>query len=1095
MFSQTSTNLGWNVKYPQTVLFVDIYMSYPFWTSNPSLGQYTAGFSFTANPLVLTFGESNQPPLSCSVSLLNGQLPENLSFQQIGSTVLIQGLLATIAQDQDYEFTFRISNGNQIADQTFQLQVLGTPTVPVFEWITDNVNTLGYVYPGSENVFLIQAKVDPVEIIYYDFLNQNFSKGITINNVTGQITANLDWQSSTAYSSVTPDYVYNDKILYRCTISGVSAPSNGPVGTGVNIVDTIYPGWQPNSYYTPNSIVYNDLGKIYKCQGYGFSAPSGGPTGTGNAIVDNDVTWDFEYQSPVWASQIGANIQQQLLCYAVIGEPVTVIYKQFTIRLLSVPTGPQWITPSGLLDSLVPQIEFGIQLEAVDPDLGPLTWSLLPGAPSWLNISNIGLLFGTSPNPLVSTTYSFSVQITDPSLVTNVQTFSLQVIVEQTNLTWITQSDLGISVDGAFSDKRIQAKTLQSQQIVTYGLSGGMLPPGTKVNHTSGMLEGYVDFHAQSKTYYFEISATDTVDTIVQQFRWTVQSQNLGIYSEFAIPITGEQRLQLITLNDTSVVDETQLFLLNEPGWGRLDRLAIPIISGIRHINSELTKSIISFWLHNFRVSLNYFSVTNFTNSDFQIVSLNVQDADSLHVWQPQQAIDLNQRVSSTQGLRYQSTTAGTTASLPPQGQSSMIIDGTVVWTYDSQPLPYAGVSWPLPWYPYHYYVPGISVVNDGGIYVCTQAGYSGGYQGPQGTQMNILDNQTEWDYVSNVTGAYGNVFFPANIFNLRKQLRDTFGLSTSWGTGAQFQVVVDSVSSGIQSITVINPGQGYWCAPPLRIMGMGQGAQLQAKLGLLQATVINSTVGFVLNDILLVDLGQDQSAQLKVTSVDNLGNALALQVVDAGLFDRVPSTELRFFKSQNIYVTAKLLVGIQQVQVLQPGRGYVYDQTFVDVSGYEIDSTAQRLINDFYFNLPLCYIQNSQQSHVREYLQTADNDFGGIAITANMISQTITGVQWQGHARFDTNDCTFDADQTRFVDFQPASQTIFDTNTTYWDDNNLTFDGDWLEQYPNWSQTIFDQATTIFDYYQTLFDEQPVQTGSRYARTSYWYFGKPFNP
>jgi hypothetical protein len=161
---------------------------------------------------------------------------------------------------------------------------------------------------------------------------------------------------------------------------------------------------------------------------------------------------------------------------------------------------------------------------------------------------------------------------------------------------------------------------------------------------------------------------------------------------------------------------------------------------------------------------------------------------------------------------------------------------------------------------------------------------------------------------------------------------------------------------------------------------------------------------------------------------------------------------------------------------------------------GIEPNLVAQQLDTRFHLQLPVGFVQTQLADLVRIQLAAAANPFQGIIVPVSVVKITTTGIQWQGHARFDMDCCTFDGDQTRFVDLTPASQTVFDNNNTYWDNQLTTWNTDLLSQWPSYSQTIFEHGATIFDYYRTLFDATPPILQSRYSTSKFWYFGAPFD-
>lgn len=1061
-------------------------MSYPYWATPSQLGSFLIGHSFTQTPINLIFGESEER--ACVVSLLNGSLPPGLTWKQNGFQVELRGLLDNIISETTFEFTFRVDNQTYQSDQTFYLTV-ALPEITSFAWITDNSLPLGVIFNSQTYEFPIQASVIPDAPISYAISNLAFiTQGVSINSHTGLITTNIAWRPNTVYEA-NRDFVFNNNTLYACSMSGASALSGGPVITGDNIVDSNYPSWRPSNYYPANTIINNDLGKLYVCMQAGISGFVG-PTGEADGIPDGSCSWNYLQQSAVWTSTISSPWVISLNASATSNS--NTINSTFDITLLQTPAAPQWITPTGLLISQAAASEVIVQLEAFDPDGQTLSWSKGGSWPTWLNLNNQGLLYGVLPAVGENTSYNFVVNISDG--VTQVgRSFSMQALAGEIEFYWLTSSDLGTSPDGSISNQSVQAVSLRNTSFVNYGLTGGMIPPGVVLNNETGALEGFVEYHGQDKTYYFEVSAQDSAETIVRKFKWQVQSQNWGKFWSLSVPVLGGQRLELLSLNNSNIVDDNFLYLSNDRGWGRPQVLDVPVITGIKHMNGVDFKNSISNWLHNFRLTLTDLKISNLNNAEYEIVSVVVRDADSLPVWKPLTNYTKSKRITSTNGARYVSMSAGTSGSTPPSHVQGVQTDGTVPWQYAGEPLMFVDKSYPLPWYPYHYYQTQDTVLNQGAVYKSLTSGYSSGGPGPMGAGSSIMDNQVQWQRTAN-TPPYqdSNTFWPANVKNIRSTLIASPGWSSSWGSGASATVNVDPITSGISDVIINQSGQLYWCSPTLKISGTGSGARLEARVGIVGISLINSSSGFSVNDELMIDLGEGTPGRLKVLSVSQTGVVQSLAITHAGNFGKIPQANITLSYQQQT-VTVKLQAGVVEVQVLDPGAGYVFGNTDITFEGAEINRAARSVVQEFDLEMPLTFVSADQSKNVINNLNSVDNPFSGQVIPVTIIKATLEGVQWQGHTRLDDDCCTFDAMGTHWVDLEFASETTWDSGSTYWDNRVTVFDQP-NTKWPDWSQTVFDQDQTVFDYYATLFDQHQPVYESKYSKSWFWYLGKPYD-
>jgi hypothetical protein len=474
---------------------------------------------------------------------------------------------------------------------------------------------------------------------------------------------------------------------------------------------------------------------------------------------------------------------------------------------------------------------------------------------------------------------------------------------------------------------------------------------------------------------------------------------------------------------------------------------------------------------------------------------LDVRDADSLQTWQPLKAYKKGSRISNPDGKRYLATNSGTTGREPPRGFGTAIVDGSIIWSFDSTPSSAVDRSYPLPWYPYHFYNVGSTVVNDGLVFQALNSGRSSGSLGPSSKLTSIVDNQVTWTYIGSASIDDNNQYWPADIYNMRQKIINDIGWSSSWGSGAVAVPNVDTVNGSISSVTMVAAGSSYWASPIANAVGSGSGAVFVVKVGITAATVISSDSGFSVGDLVTIDLDDNSntSAVLRVTQLDLLGRASQLAVDNTGSFDHVPSSNYSTIEN-NKRLVLNFSAGVVSVTVANGGRGYNSAATLINFAGKEYDPVAEQFITNFDLSLALAYANKQSLTELESYLSTAENPFDGKVLPVTAIQFTVEGIQWQGYTRFDSNQETFDSDGTRLIDFDPASETLQDAGLTYWDENNTTFDRNMIQSWPDYSLTYFDSNRTIFDYYSTLFDARKPVYQSRWSSSKLWFFGKPFD-
>lgn len=1050
-------------------------MGYPFWLSDSNLGTRTAGFSLTAQPITLLYGET--AGLSCSVQVLNGMLPPGtqLRSSQFGQVQLL-GELEGVGTTTSYTFTLRLNNGTNVSDQTFQLQV--TESFSEFYWITDNSAPLLYVSDQSVTSIYLQTVTTPLQLVTYACVNlAGLTRGISVEATSGLVKCDLGWQPVTQYQAL-KDYVFSEGRLYVCAQTGTSASGAGPSQAGANVLDTDYDAWQPSQLYELNQIVTNDVGKVYVCTLTGISANLGGPTGTDTTILDGSCVWQYVTQTVVW-NQISPNTQITLSLACVAEIPGASLNRTFDIQLVSTQAEPIWITPAGQIASVLPRTFFTYQLLIEEPDRQAVTWSAV-NLPNWLQLSVVGELFGQAPDILSTANYPFTVTVNDGTY-TESRTFSVQVSVPQAALTWQTDADLGVVPDGTLSALQVQAQGADVNAAVSYAVTGGVLVPGLQLDAATGSLRGFVEHHAHEKTYVFEITANDSQEQITGKFQVTVQPQNLAHYWTLSLPQLGKTKSELISLNNTSVINDALLYKINEPAWGRTQTPEIIILSGIWEPDLIRLRTLMSDWFRPFQVTLKNITQTDWQTLPYESVAVRVQDAENAPLWQQATTYALNQTVSVSDLNQYQVSQSGTSATQSPQGFT--VTDGSVIWQQISSPLQTVNVNHVLPWYAYHVYRQTDTVINQGQLFVCVQAGRSGGNLGPQ--TDNASDGAVVWQLLNSAIPV-SNTYSVNCVTNIREILTQNIPWSTQGGgSGAQAESVVNSVTGAVQQIRVTNSGSGYYQAPVVSILGTGAQAQALAKLGILDAQVVQSGTGVIAGTEFTIDLGEGQPAQLQVTEVTALGQVLQVQVLNPGEFDRVPTQDWQVQFGASV-VQLRLNAGVTQVIMQNAGSGYAVN-TPILLTGEEYDPVKQALTNQFELVMHLAYVQTGTTTSY------PFNPFDNKLLDVVCMKAEVTGIQWQGNTTFDSHVCTWDGAQTSFTEVTPACETVWELNHTVWDAYSTTFDRR-LPTTDVLSRTVFDSNATVFDYQAMILDQLPPQYVSNTSAQFLWFMGDHVN-
>ena len=138
--------------------------------------------------------------------------------------------------------------------------------------------------------------------------------------IEGDVVLNGDSTSPTAWTALSLIKLNairtNGGNLYRATQEGLTAPSGGPSGTGLNIADdgsASISAWAGSTAYSVDNVRSNN-GLNYICMTPGTSASSGGPSGSDQRIQDGTVVWrpfngvvKWEYLPTPYAVRWGKN--------------------------------------------------------------------------------------------------------------------------------------------------------------------------------------------------------------------------------------------------------------------------------------------------------------------------------------------------------------------------------------------------------------------------------------------------------------------------------------------------------------------------------------------------------------------------------------------------------------------------------------------------------------------------------------------------------------------------------------------------------------------------------------------------------------------
>lgn len=188
-------------------------------------------------------------------------------------------------------------------------------------------------------------------------------------------------------------------------------------------------------------------------------------------------------------------------------------------------------------------------------------------------LSSHGLLQGFAPQS--NGVQTFNITITN---VYGSRTQSQQITISNAINYQIqfrnTTSYLGNLQAGKFYQFDLGATSTYSNSI-SYSVSGGWLPPNWNLTPDLGVLQGFLDYVVVPRQFHWEISATDGVNTVTQEYYIDAYSLYLSQSAEFLLPVTGQLRTQLQDQTLQNYVTTTDF---SDP--------ALSIIAGIKYNNN-----------------------------------------------------------------------------------------------------------------------------------------------------------------------------------------------------------------------------------------------------------------------------------------------------------------------------------------------------------------------------------------------------------------------------------------------------------------------------------------------------------------------------
>jgi len=411
------------------------------------------------------------------------------------------------------------------------------------EWVTlSNLGVFSQEYNFNINPIILLFGADSGSAV--TLLNGSLPSGlqwaktgdtVVISGIS--IQTNYDISSKFTFRIKQPNNTIADR-TFSLTLSNVIPPANW-------IGQETFLGYQNNTlpqFYqvTANSSTGEEITYTLQQPVYASNLIAGTVAVSAN-IVPNSGIITVDAGTVINDSVIRLNVG------ASVPSSPAISYITTTINVLTTLSPPIWETSPGSLGIFTSDSFIEIQLKAKDLNNLQVLYQLTSNPQNAdISVNEDGLLYGRISNVLSTTTYYLTVSASNLQGVSQ-QTFSITIVpsVEESQIQWITNSNLGHISEGQYFEIPVLAESSIGRNIF-YGVSGGWLPPNLMINTERGLLVGYCEYHAIPKTYYFNLTATDTVQTVVKQFSLTVDKKYYNIFLSSYLPLAGDIKSQWI---------------------------------------------------------------------------------------------------------------------------------------------------------------------------------------------------------------------------------------------------------------------------------------------------------------------------------------------------------------------------------------------------------------------------------------------------------------------------------------------------------------------------------------------------------------------
>lgn len=438
---------------------------------------------------------------SLTYSIIAGSLPPGLELTSAG---VIQGVPFEVATRRLYKFVVRVSDGTNIADRSFTIEVKGAdePSITTAAGTLDfsdstrsDYNKI-WVFDGSEINYQIEATDTDTatgQTLLFDIVGGQLPPGVSMSK-TGLISGVVGLKDDEllgpmgGYSTRNYDMQVFDQLVYSKSRS-VNYEFTVRVSDGASITTQI------NNI----QVITADFWRIDNNQ----------ITIDGNTYLQSPLSIDLSaFRKPVFKTDRDLGTYRHN-------------------------------------NSLVLQID----VEDFDPLQNALEYTVTSGSlPTGISIDlNTGELYGTLPtSAAVTTTYTFTIRATRTVstgiTVFNEKEFTLKIIGDiDVGVTFLSPTVLGTLTAGVPSTISVDAIGVDTNRVLTYSLASGTLPTGITLSPV-GNFVGTIDYNQFTLFENNEVTFDSNTTTIDKQFTFEItvtdQYKTVSTTKEFKINVS-----------------------------------------------------------------------------------------------------------------------------------------------------------------------------------------------------------------------------------------------------------------------------------------------------------------------------------------------------------------------------------------------------------------------------------------------------------------------------------------------------------------------------------------------------------------------------